>query len=592
MLPIKSTNKLELGDNILINDNCKEVAFISKVASIVYTENNKPIKLHLFYKTMKNAIFITIFITISLATALSQNIFTLASQGKTSELTELLKKSPQIVDSLNSRGYAAIHYAAYRGHSEIISLLIEYKANINITNSRGNTPLHLAAYKDRPECVKTLVDNKANLALANNDSLFPYDFAISNCSAESIDFFYRQRAPLNKSHSFSDIIKSKSHGLIDDALSKNKNITAKEIDNEKLLHTAVEIEHLACINYLMENGASINLPGNHTNTPLHYAVISGNQKIIKLLINKKADIYSYSFRGLTPYHLSLELDNNISNIFVEAGYNKDFKPKTLRGEYFGQTPPDTIPRIFAPGVISCRNRGEYGLGISPDLNEFLFTASTPSNGLQRIKLKDNVWQGPKLANFRKDSLWEFEAFYDHTGDRIYFTSEGEDHNNFFFVSKTKNGFSEAKRLDSPVNSNRVMWCSFANNGTMYYGDNREFILHKAIHKDGGYPQRESLGINGAHPSIAPDENFMLFDQRGDIKICFKQDDGKWSEPYGLGQSVNTSITETCPSLSPDGKYIFFSRYNDVGGKPDIYWVSTAVIDEVKKSWKSEDRSAK
>ncbi|NJO89048.1 MAG: hypothetical protein HC831_08895 [Chloroflexia bacterium] len=37
-------------------------------------------------------------------------------------------------------------------------------------------------------------------------------------------------------------------------------------------------------------------------------------------------------------------------------------------------------------------------------------------------------------------------------------------------------------------------------------------------------------------------------------VCFKNIKGHWTEPINLG--INTEFTETCPSLSPDGNYIF------------------------------------
>jgi len=39
----------------------------------------------------------------------------------------------------------------------------------------------------------------------------------------------------------------------------------------------------------------------------------------------------------------------------------------------------------------------------------------------------------------------------------------------------------------------------------------------------------------------------------------------------------TNLDENCPILSPDGKFLFYTS----GG--DIYWVSAAIIDEVKRS---------
>ncbi len=81
---------------------------------------------------------------------------------------------------------------------------------------------------------------------------------------------------------------------------------------------------------------------------------------------------------------------------------------------------------------------------------------------------------------------------------------------------------------------------------------------------------------------------MLIDSRGqenygklDIYLTYKQEDGSWSAPINLGPAVNTEYSETCPSMSPDGKYIFFGRYNDLNDKSDIYWISSDIIKKLK-----------
>ena len=58
---------------------------------------------------------------------------------------------------------------------------------------------------------------------------------------------------------------------------------------------------------------------------------------------------------------------------------------------------------------------------------------------------------------------------------------------------------------------------------------------------------------------------------GDLFVAFRTADGDWGEAYNLGDTVNTPATNFCPSLSPDGKYLFFATYQD------IYWVSADVI---------------
>jgi hypothetical protein len=46
--------------------------------------------------------------------------------------------------------------------------------------------------------------------------------------------------------------------------------------------------------------------------------------------------------------------------------------------------------------------------------------------------------------------------------------------------------------------------------------------------------------------------------------------------------VNTEFAETCPSLSPDGEFIFFSRYNEPEGRSNIYWISANLMQTARE----------
>lgn len=96
------------------------------------------------------------------------------------------------------------------------------------------------------------------------------------------------------------------------------------------------------------------------------------------------------------------------------------------------------------------------------------------------------------------------------------------------------------------------------------------------------------------PWIDPDERFLLVScppaeglpMLTDIGISFRQGDGTWSEPARLGGSVNTPAFERFPSLSPDGKFLFFIRSfgeRFVSDQAHFYWVDAKIIDELR--WK-------
>jgi hypothetical protein len=198
----------------------------------------------------------------------------------------------------------------------------------------------------------------------------------------------------------------------------------------------------------------------------------------------------------------------------------------------------------------------------------------------KVVKDSNKWSSPKLANLRKNNVWEFEAFYTQAGDSLFFTSKDGGKQQFYYMTKTDTGWGAAKKLVSAVNDDDVMWCSFSGNGNMYYTKTTDFNSYCSKKVDGVYQAGVKVA-DGAHPYVSSDESYFLFNgANGGIYIKFKDIDGKsWGSPIKLNSSINTSYGETCPSLSPDEKYMFFCRYSN---KSDIYWVSTDFIKELKK----------
>ncbi len=58
----------------------------------------------------------------------------------------------------------------------------------------------------------------------------------------------------------------------------------------------------------------------------------------------------------------------------------------------------------------------------------------------------------------------------------------------------------------------------------------------------------------------------------DIYMAKRNDDGSWSEPVNLGDSINTAKNEYAPSIHPDGKTLYFSSdgWPGMGGQ-DIFY---------------------
>ena len=120
---------------------------------------------------------------------------------------------------------------------------------------------------------------------------------------------------------------------------------------------------------------------------------------------------------------------------------------------------------------------------------------------------------------------------------------------------------------------------------MYYTNLAARRIYRAELDGQSVSSVEDAGLEfGLHAFIAPDESFVLVDAReadslgeSDIYVAFRESDGSWGRPLNLGPGVNSEFSETCPSLSADGKYLFFSRYNEPNEVSDIYWIDSTVI---------------
>lgn len=253
-------------------------------------------------------------------------------------------------------------------------------------------------------------------------------------------------------------------------------------------------------------------------------------------------------------------------------------------------PPGEEPKPFGRGFISLDGRNEYGLSLSPDGSEIFFTAEKspaggPSGLLVTRKSPEGAWSPPEAADLRRQGRWEFEAFHSPDGQSLVFAGDDEEGKaRLFLARRSDGGWGSPAPIAGPVNASDAFWPSLARDGTLYYTDIRKALIYFAPLKDGAYPACERIGFARGiiHPSIAPDGSFLLCNSDRDVLVAFRSAGGGWGFPQRLGPAIDTAQhDEGCASLSPDGKYIFFSRYDDAGGKADIYWVSSSVVEALR-----------
>ena len=102
---------------------------------------------------------------------------------------------------VNKPGWAPLHYAATRGHIDVMNILLEKHAYIDAASPNGSTPLMMAALYGTPSAVKLLLEAGADPSLKNMQGLTAIDFAQRDNrtdSAQIIAAFVRGQQPKGK----------------------------------------------------------------------------------------------------------------------------------------------------------------------------------------------------------------------------------------------------------------------------------------------------------------------------------------------------------------------------------------------------------
>ena len=81
--------------------------------------------------------------------------------------------------SVNRPNWTPLHYAASKGHTEMMRLLIDNDAYIDSESPNGTTPLMMAAYYATPKAVKLMLEEGADPTLQNKDGQTALDMALS-----------------------------------------------------------------------------------------------------------------------------------------------------------------------------------------------------------------------------------------------------------------------------------------------------------------------------------------------------------------------------------------------------------------------------
>ena len=201
--------------------------------------------------------------------------------------------------------------------------------------------------------------------------------------------------------------------------------------------------------------------------------------------------------------------------------------------------------------------------------------------------------------------------YSPDGQRLYFlgrfSEDSEETPGFdIWVSEKRDGaWSTASVVPAPVSTEaQEFYPTVVADGSLYFPSDREgghgeSDIWRAQRQPGGsFAEPVNLGppinteASEGDTYVAPDESYLILSSRrpdgmgqSDLYVSFRGTDGSWGEPVSLGMGINSAETDFCPMVTPDGKYLFFSRRhgdswaNATGS--DVFWVDAKILEQFR-----------
>ncbi|XP_070992432.1 ankyrin repeat and death domain-containing protein 1B-like [Oncorhynchus clarkii lewisi] len=191
------------------------------------------------------------------------------------DVVQLLLKSFETRNEVNTAGETALYLAADAAHEDCVQALLEAGCDPNIVTMDQSSALHPVSEKGHTSLVRLLIENSAHLDLQNQHLQAPLYLAVKNCHIPVI------------------------HTLLEAGC----NINVTDHRSQTVLHVAAELARVDIVEMLLKAGMNLVLQDKQGKTALGVAARADEVIIVDMII--KAERY------LTWRMANTELNENL-----------------------------------------------------------------------------------------------------------------------------------------------------------------------------------------------------------------------------------------------------------------------------------------
>jgi ankyrin repeat protein len=263
-------------------------------------------------------------------------------------VVELLLAHGADVRAADEAGMTALHKAAAKGRASVTQLLLARGAEVNAKDGKGATPLAYALPRGHVKTAKMLiasgaegVDVKKHLATTYREGAYvevpPLHEALSSSSRP-------QEEPSSGKSDPND--RAFRREWVELLLANGADPNERDQRGDTPLHSAVLLGNDELASLFITHGTGVNARNRSNLAALHYAAAGGRTAIVAELVAKGAEVNARDDHGDTPLHAAA-LRGHTEVVEVLVSHGADVSVKNSRG----RTPLDEAIRQRRADVV-------------------------------------------------------------------------------------------------------------------------------------------------------------------------------------------------------------------------------------------------
>jgi len=275
---------------------------------------------------------------------LHDDLISALRRGERTVIASTLAANIELTKAVDANGMTLLHHAVASEQLDIvIDLLALPHISLDVPESvYGRTPLHIAAIKGRILLIRQLLDAGANVFAVDVKGLRPLDIA---GSPEAITEL--RPSTLQPARALREGIRSHALLRVARQLQASPELCRfTDADGCSPLHWAVMTGNEPVVTAILQAGVAITAADKRGQTPLHLAVIRGDIPIITRLLAAEADPNIATHQGISPLHLA-------------AGHGDASRPLLI------PAPDDPIMTPVLASVEQAREQGAFDFSFAP-----------------------------------------------------------------------------------------------------------------------------------------------------------------------------------------------------------------------------------